>query len=54
MGIMDKAKELLNSEDTTDMILDKAEELAKAKLGEDKAEQIAQARQAADEKLGNE
>ncbi|AHI23333.1 antitoxin [Corynebacterium vitaeruminis] len=54
MGIMDKAKEMLNNEETTDKLLDKAEELAKSKLGEDKAEQIHQAREAADGKLGTE
>ncbi|MCQ9351863.1 antitoxin [Corynebacterium sp. 153RC1] len=54
MGIMDKAKELLNQEGTTDQILDKAEQLAKEKLGEDKAEHIAKAREEADKRLGTE
>lgn len=54
MGIMDKAKELLNNEENTDKALDKAEQLAKDKLGEDKAEQISKVREEADKRLGTE
>ena len=54
MGLMDKAKEALSNEENTDKVLDKAEQLGKDKLGEDKAEQIDKARDAADGKLGNE
>ena len=54
MGLMDKAKEALSNEENTDKVLDKAEQLGKDKLGEDKADQIDKARDAADGKLGNE
>ena len=57
MGIFDKAKDALNSdkgEQLSDSALDKGADLAKGKLGEDKAEQIDKARDAADGKLGNE
>ena len=54
MGLMDKAKDALNNEENTDKVLDKAEQLGKDKLGEDKADQIDKARDAADGKLGNE
>ncbi|WKE49870.1 antitoxin [Corynebacterium tuberculostearicum] len=57
MGIFDKAKDALNSdkgEELTDKGLDKAADVAKGKLGEDKADQIDKARDAADDKLGNE
>ena len=54
MGLMDKAKEALSNEENTDKVLDKAEQLGKEKLGEDKADQIDKARDAADGKLGNE
>ena len=50
MGIFDKAKDALNS----DKGLDKAADVAKGKLGEDKADQIDKARDAADGKLGTE
>lgn len=55
MGIFDKAKEALNSEkgeEVTKEGLDKAEDFAKDKLGEDKADQVDKARDAIDEKLG--
>ena len=54
MGVFDKAKDALNSEEATDKGLDKAADAAKGKLGEDKADQIDKARDAADGKLGNE
>ena len=52
MGIFDKAKETLANEENTDKVLDKAEELAKSKLGEDKADQISKVRSVIDDKLG--
>ncbi|MBK4140890.1 antitoxin [Corynebacterium macginleyi] len=55
MGIFDKAKEALNSEkgeEVTKEGLDKAEDFAKDKLGEDKADQVDKARDAIDDKLG--
>ncbi|MDO5031626.1 antitoxin [Corynebacterium sp.] len=55
MGIMDKAKDALNSdkgEEATDKVLDKGAEAAKGKLGEDKADKIDAARDKADEALG--
>lgn len=54
MGLMDKAKGALNNEENTDKVLDKAEELGKNKLGEDKADQVKKARDLADERLGDE
>lgn len=52
MGLMDKAKEMLGNEETTDKVLDKAEQLATQKLGEDKADQVKKARDAVDDKIG--
>lgn len=52
MGIFDKAKDALNNEQITDSGLDKAEELAKGRLGEDKAEQITGVRDQLDERVG--
>lgn len=54
MGLMDKAKEALSNEENTDKVLDKAEQLGKDKLGEDKADQIKKVRDMADERLGDE
>lgn len=54
MGLMDKAKGALNNEENTDKVLDKAEELGKNKLGEDKVDQVKKARDLADERLGDE
>lgn len=54
MGLMDKAKEALKNEETTDKVLDKASEVAREKLGEDKAQHVDKAREALDNKLGNE
>ena len=54
MGLMDKAKEALSNEENTDKVLDRAEQLGKEKLGEDKADQIKKARDMADERLGDE
>lgn len=56
MGIMDSAKDragkFLKDEGKTDALLDKAEEQATRRLGEDKAGHISQARGAADERIG--
>lgn len=52
MGIFDKAKEALGNEETTDKVLDKAEDLAKSKLGDDKADQISKVRKVIDDKIG--
>lgn len=54
MGLMDKAKDALNNEENTDKVLDKAEQLGKDKLGEDKADQVKKVRDMADERLGDE
>ena len=54
MGILDKAKDLANNEQTTDTVLDKAAQAANAKFGEQNADKIQQARDAADKKLGTE
>lgn len=54
MGLMDKAKDALNTDQGRDAVskgLDKAEDVAKDKLGEDKGEQIDQARQKIDEQI---
>lgn len=53
MGIMDKAKEFANNEENTDKVLDKGAEFAKDKLGQDKADKIDKARDALDDKLGD-
>lgn len=56
MGIFDaarqKAQDALKSEQTTDTVLDKGEELAKNKFGADKADQVSKARQVIDDKVG--
>lgn len=52
MGIFDKAKEALNNEQLTDSGLDKAEKLAKGRLGEDKADHITRVRDQVDERVG--
>lgn len=56
MGFMDSAKgkaaEFLGNEQNTDQVLDKAERLAAEKLGEDKAAHIRTAREAVDERIG--
>lgn len=57
MGVFDKAKDAVSgdkAEQVTDTGLDKAADAAKGKLGEDKADKIDQARDAADKKLGSE
>ncbi len=57
MGLFDGAKDFLHSdqaEEKSDRVLDKAEELAKNALGDEKAGQIANVRNAVDEKIGNE
>lgn len=53
MGIFDKAKDMLGDEQKTDAALDKVEQFAKNKLGEDKAEQISKVRDAVDERIGD-
>lgn len=56
MGIFDKAKDALNSdkgEQVSDSALDKGADLAKGKLGEDKADKIDSARDQLDERIGN-
>lgn len=56
MGIFDKAKDALNTdkgERISDSALDKGAELAKGKLGEDKADKIDSARDQLDERIGN-
>lgn len=55
MSIFDKAKEMLNTEkgeQISDQLLDKAADLAKTKLGEDKAQYIDTAREKLDEQFG--
>ena len=52
MGIFDEAKKALGNEETTDKVLDKAEDLAKSKLGDDKADQISKVRKVIDDKIG--
>ena len=57
MGLLDGAKDFLHSdqaEEKSDQVLDKAEELAKKALGNEKADQIASVRDAIDAKIGNE
>lgn len=57
MGLLDGAKDFLKSdqaEEKSDQVLDKAEELAKKALGDEKAGQINNVRNAIDEKIGNE
>lgn len=53
-GAMDKAKEAMNNEETSDKVLDKASDVAKDKLGEDKAGMVDKAREQADKRLGSE
>ena len=56
MGIFDKAKDALNTdkgEQVSDGALDKGAEVAKDKLGEDKADKIDSARDQLDERIGN-
>ena len=52
MGIFDKAKEFVNDEEKRNQLLDKGEQLAKDKLGEEHADKIDKARGAIDDKLG--
>lgn len=58
MGFMDKAKDkarqFLKNEEQTDALLDKAEEQATRRLGEDKAGHISGVRDAADQRVGSE
>ncbi|WP_231587530.1 Rv0909 family putative TA system antitoxin [Corynebacterium comes] len=48
----DKAREFLADEGKTDALLDKAVQHATDRFGEDKAGQISQARDAADQRIG--
>ena len=51
MGIFDKAKDALHSEgieEKSDAVLDKVEDFASKKLGEDKAEKVSKVRDAID------
>lgn len=57
MGVFDKAKDALNTdkgEQVSDSVLDKGADLAKGKLGEDKADKIDSARDQLDDRIGNE
>ncbi|QRV02346.1 antitoxin [Arcanobacterium phocisimile] len=57
MSLFDKAKDALNSdkaEELTDKALDKAEEVAKDKLGAEHEDKIDSVRGVIDSKLGNE
>lgn len=53
MGIFDKAKKMLGDEQKRGAALDKAEEFAKNKLGEDKAGKISQVRDKVDEQFSD-
>lgn len=55
MGIMDKAKDALNSDkgrDAANQGLDKAEDAANQKFGEEHADKVSGARDKAEEQLG--
>ncbi len=57
MGIFDKAKDALHSkgiEEKSDAVLDKVEDFASKKLGEDKAEKVSKVRDAIDRQIGDE
>lgn len=57
MGIFDKAKDAMNSdkgEQISDSALDKGVDTANQKFGDQHADKIDKAREAADGKLGNE
>ncbi|QNE89528.1 antitoxin [Corynebacterium incognita] len=57
MGIFDKAKDAMNSdkgEQISDSALDKGVDAANQKFGDQHADKIDKAREAADGKLGNE
>ena len=57
MGIADKAKDFLNSEDgekRSDDVLDRGSKFADDKTGGKHADKIDQGRDAADKKIGNE
>ncbi|MGP6174522.1 Rv0909 family putative TA system antitoxin [Corynebacterium sp. A21] len=54
MSLLDKAKAFLGNEKQTDSLLDKAEQLAKSKLGHDKAQQINKVRNLIDDRIGDE
>lgn len=55
MGLMDKAKEFLSSDsgkEKTGQALDKAEEAATQKFGEDKSDAVHKVREQVDQRLG--
>ncbi|WKD61447.1 hypothetical protein CCICO_07135 [Corynebacterium ciconiae DSM 44920] len=52
MGIMDKAKEFLSDDDKRNDVLDKGEQVAKDKLGNEHADKVDKARDAIDDKFG--
>ena len=54
MGLMDKAKDAMSSEQTSDKVLDKGEQIADKKTGGTHDAQIDKGRDLADGKLGNE
>jgi hypothetical protein len=53
MGLMDKAKEAMGNEQTSDKVLDKGEQLADQKTGGTHDAQIDKGVDLADGKLGN-
>ena len=53
MGLMDKAKDAMSNEQTSDKVLDKGEQLADKKTGGTHDAQIEKGVTIADKKLGN-
>ncbi|MBV7281121.1 MULTISPECIES: antitoxin [Corynebacterium] len=51
MGIMDKAKEFLSDDDKRKDVLDKGEQVAKDKLGNEHSDKVDKARDAIDKKF---
>ena len=54
MGLMDKAKDAMGNEQTSDKVLDKGEQVADSKTGGNHDAQIDKGRDLADGKIGNE
>jgi MT0933-like antitoxin protein len=52
MGLMDKAKDALSNEETSDKVLDKGEQLADDKTGGKYDSQIDKGRDLADDRIG--
>ena len=52
MGLMDKAKDAMSNEQTSDKVLDKGEQLAEKKTGGEHASQIDKGRDLADDRIG--